>query len=238
MIVEVVAYSVNDCVNCQRVGVGRVELTSGIELGGLTPGIGLVKQVQAACSLPLMVMIRPRSGGFFYSDAEFECMMAEITTMRELKPGGFVFGVLEQDGGIDIARMRRLAEACGDQDRVCHKAFDVTPDPFLALDQLADAGITRVITSGQKPCARDSMDLLNKLSNHSAGKIEVMPAGDVRASDIATIRTQIEPKSVHLGPFSMITDPTSALSDEISYGPHPVVDMEVVREVLDEVCRV
>jgi copper homeostasis protein len=48
MIVEVVAYSVNDCVNCQRVGVGRVELTSGIELGGLTPGIGLVKQVQAA----------------------------------------------------------------------------------------------------------------------------------------------------------------------------------------------
>ncbi len=35
-----------------------------------------------------------------------------------------------------------------------HRAFDMCANPFNALKNLADAGVARVLTSGQKPMRR------------------------------------------------------------------------------------
>ena len=79
------------------------------KVGGLTPGIGLVKRSQQLCpSLPIYAMIRPRSGDFCYSDDEIEIMKKDIEVLKSIGVNGFVFGVLRTDGTIDSDNCRHL----------------------------------------------------------------------------------------------------------------------------------
>ena len=69
---------------------------------------------------------------------------------------GVVFGALQGDGRVDDAACRRLRAAARDRQVVFHRAFDATPDPFQALDELIALGFTRVLTSGQRPSALEA----------------------------------------------------------------------------------
>ncbi len=68
ILLEVIATSPADCVAAQTGGADRIELCSAMPLGGLTPSLGLLIEARAAVQLPIMAMIRPRPGGFAYSD--------------------------------------------------------------------------------------------------------------------------------------------------------------------------
>jgi copper homeostasis protein len=54
--------------------------------------------------------------------------------------GNIVFGILTADGRVDGDRCRRLLGHAGDRAAVFHRAFDITPDPFQAQEQLIDLG--------------------------------------------------------------------------------------------------
>ena len=58
-----------------------------------------------------------------------------------------------------------------------HRAFDMTRDPEAALETLIDLGVDRVLTSGQKETASDSLDLLSSLVRQAGERIIVMPGG-------------------------------------------------------------
>src|SRR5699024_7043008 len=47
----------------QAVGVDRIELCTGLSLGGLTPSVALVERAVAA-GVGVHVLVRPRAGGF------------------------------------------------------------------------------------------------------------------------------------------------------------------------------
>ena len=53
-------------------GADRLELCAGLELGGLTPSLGLYTEVVLAVMRPVWVMIRPRPGEFVYSEPKCE----------------------------------------------------------------------------------------------------------------------------------------------------------------------
>ena len=96
MIVEVCANSLESALNAQRGGADRIELCSELGVGGVTPSLGLLRAVRAAITIPVHVLIRPRSGDFMYSDLEFEIMKTDILQCREMGYEGVVSGVLNR----------------------------------------------------------------------------------------------------------------------------------------------
>lgn len=189
---EVCIASLEDALSCVAGGAGRVELNSALEVGGLTPSAGLVREVVDALQpkgIPVVTMVRPRPGGFCYGDADLRVMRRDIEALLEAGVDGVALGVLAADGGVDAARCAELIAPVLDagKEAVFHRAFDLTPDPFAAIDSLIDLGFKRVLTSGQAASAPAGTAMLAKLVNHAAGRIEVLPGGGVRPSNAAKL---------------------------------------------------
>lgn len=55
-------------------------------------------------------MVRPRTGDFLYSESEVRVMLEDIRVFKEHGVSGVVFGILESDGTIDVARTRMLVD--------------------------------------------------------------------------------------------------------------------------------
>src|SRR4051794_16556979 len=178
VLVELCIASVEDALIAEAGGVDRVELNSALPVGGLTPSAGLLAEVRRAVRLPVVVMARPRPGGFCYTAAEFAVLRRDTDFALEQGADGVTFGVLRDDGRVDVDRCRELVRQVGSRPRqgaVFHRAFDFTPDPLEALEQLIDAGVCRVMTSGQRPTAAEGAALIAELIRRAAGRIEVLP---------------------------------------------------------------
>ena len=77
MEIEICANSYQSALNAQIAGADRIELCSELAVGGVTPSYGLLKQVLSKLSIPVYVLIRPRSGDFCYSEDDFEIIVKE-----------------------------------------------------------------------------------------------------------------------------------------------------------------
>ena len=69
-VIEVAVETPDDARTAEVGGADRIELSAALDLGGLTPSVGLYEEVRAATRLPVVVMIRPRPGDFVYEDAD------------------------------------------------------------------------------------------------------------------------------------------------------------------------
>ena len=87
MLVEAYVDQLETAVVAERNGAGRLELCGPGE-GGLTPSPALLGAVMAAVQIPVHVMIRPRTGDFVYSDAEFTQMRAEVAMAKAAGAAG------------------------------------------------------------------------------------------------------------------------------------------------------
>lgn len=70
MVLEICASSVRSVQNACKGGADRIELCTGIELGGLTPSPGLIEFAVRHSSVPIHVLLRPRPGDFVFSAEE------------------------------------------------------------------------------------------------------------------------------------------------------------------------
>jgi copper homeostasis protein len=197
VLLEVPVASVEDALAAQEGGADRLELNAALPLGGLSPSLGSLIEMKAQAALPVLVMIRPRPGGFAYSAAEFKVMQKDVDLALEHGADGIVFGILTEDGRVDLERCRCLLRQAKNGAAVFHRAFDVTPDPFEALRHLMDLGFRRVMTSGQEESAYNGTKLIAELIRQAAGRIEVLPAGGINRFTLADIVTRTGCNQVH-----------------------------------------
>lgn len=200
ILLEVCVDSVDGAIAAQEGGADRIELCAGMPEGGITPSVGLMKEACRRMKLPVYAMIRPRGGDFLYSDHEFEVMGLDVEAARACGVRGVVFGILTADGKIDRERMGELVQRARPLGVTCHRAFDMSRDPFEAFEGLVALGVERILTSGQGPAAADGLELLAQLVERAAGRIRIMPGGGVRPENIATILRRTGASEIHVHP--------------------------------------
>ncbi|WP_333501817.1 copper homeostasis protein CutC [Kluyvera genomosp. 2] len=183
-LLEICCYSTECAVIAQQNGADRIELCAAPLEGGLTPSYGVLRATRQRVTIPVHPIIRPRGGDFCYTDGEFAAMLEDVRQIRSLGYPGFVIGVLNPEGQVDVPRMRQIMVAAGPLAVTFHRAFDMCANPLQAADVLTDLGVARVLTSGQQPSAEKGISLIRELIARE-GTPTIMAGAGVRASNLS-----------------------------------------------------
>ena len=204
---EISVESVAAAKAAERGGADRIELCSMLTDGGLTPSPELMKEVRSGVKIPIFAMIRPRAGGFVYSEEEFRGMSESIRFARQLQMDGLVLGILRADRKVDINRSRELVERAAPLPVTYHRAFDACGDLRTSLNDVIATGAVRVLTSGGKRTAPESMELLGDLVLSAGDRLIVMPGSGLHAGNIQEVVRKTRAREYHAGLSSVIAKP-------------------------------
>ncbi len=196
---EVCIDSLESALAAQEGGAERLELCAALIIGGLSPSPALYSAlVRHGVTVPVRAMVRPRFGDFLYTDAEKEIMLDETRAWDAFGVEGAVTGALRPDGTLDTDFLRAFIEASPNLKHTLHRAFDLTADPFAALETAIELGFDTILTSGQQSSARKGADLIRQLQERAAGRIEILVGAGVSAEVITELRPITGCTSFHL----------------------------------------
>ncbi|HRE66613.1 MAG TPA: copper homeostasis protein CutC [Cyclobacteriaceae bacterium] len=208
MKLEIVVYNIESALKAQEGGADRIELCDNPGEGGTTPSYGVIEAVRQHVSMDVFVMIRPRGGDFHYSSYEFHCMKRDIDQCQKLSVDGVALGILNADGTLDKKRCKELIDRARPLKVTCHRAFDMTRDPFEALEDCIELGFDRILTSGQQATASKGVDLISQLIQKAKGRIVIMPGTGVNEDTVVEIVQKSRANEIH---FSATTFRESAM---------------------------
>ncbi|KDQ12870.1 hypothetical protein BOTBODRAFT_161080 [Botryobasidium botryosum FD-172 SS1] len=221
ILIEVCVDSLESAILAVRGGAKRLEICGCLGLGGgTTPSLGLVRSIRKALpDIPTMVMIRPRTGDFLYSEDEMSVMVEDIKCFKTEGVTGVVLGVLTSKGDVDVERTSRLVKLAVPLEVTFHRAFDMTRDAQEALRAIASiSGITRILTCGHGPTALSAQErespvaqaefsqkrphyplalrCLKKKALALESSIIILPGSGIKHSTVATLIKTVWPVGV------------------------------------------
>lgn len=200
---EVCCGSIEDVITAVEAGADRIELCSALDAGGLTASYGTTKTALEIASdkTKIVNIIRPREGGFVYTNAEYQVAFNDAKTMLELGADGIVFGFLDENSDIDIAKTQEFVNLAGDKETCFHRAFDEVRDWREAIDQLVELGVDRILTSAQRSSVLNGLDTLKEMQEYANGRIQIMAGAGVVPEKIDEIIEISGVENIH-GTFS------------------------------------
>ncbi|CAH0402483.1 unnamed protein product [Chilo suppressalis] len=220
---EVCIDSLESALNAIHGGADELELCSSLAEGGLTPSVGLVKEVtsvvsrigtgstiyqtcrkhcvcQALMKKPkINVMIRCRTGSdFCYTSQEMDTMLADVDILKQMKVDRFVFGALTETQDVDEAKCAIIVAMAKPIPLTFHRAYDVTKDPVVSINKIIQLGFGRLLTSGQRKSAdnAEAIELIKSLQDSLGDQIVIMPGAGVN-SENAKLFVDLGCKIVH-----------------------------------------
>jgi copper homeostasis protein len=229
---EVCVASVQDALAASQGGADRLELNGGLEIGGLTPSIGLVTEVLQMIDLPVIAMIRPRGAGFCYDPSEQRVMLRDAESLLRAGVAGIAFGSLTRERDIDQSFCRELMRVAGDRETVFHRAFDTVKDARSAARCLIDLNVTRLLTSGMAKTAIEGAERIANLRSWTHGQLELLPGSGVNASNVQELLRRTGCHQVH-GSFSCTTRDEAGIVAPSNYQATNRDGVAAVRRVLD-----
>ena len=196
-LVEAAVETLDSALAAERAGADRIELCDNLSDGGTTPGAGLIVAVAEQTQLPVFVLIRPRAGGFVYSDDEFDVMIRDIELAGRMGVAGIVTGALTPDSRVDAERMRNLVKAAAGLPVTFHRAIDFAMNLPAALEEAIEAGASRVLTSGGAATAWEGMDLIAALVDQARKRITIIAGGGIREHNVRDVIARTGVREVH-----------------------------------------
>lgn len=209
-------------------GADRIELCSALELGGLTPSVGLLEHALRA-GRPVHMMVRPRAGGFVYGDSDVAVMVEEIVRAIARGAAGVVVGALRPEGGLDREALARFRDAARDATIVLHRAIDLVPDPVAAVREAAALGYDKILSSGGAPTAIDGMATLAAMVVAAGERLSIIAGSGVTPDNVTRIIAGTGVREVHGSASRPGPQPDAAtLRLGFATGPRRVTDRAIV----------
>lgn len=208
---EIACFNYESAIIAQDNGADRIELCDDMRLGGTTPNLITAERVREKLTIKMHVIIRPRGGDFVYTEEEFLEMKQDIKQLKALGVDGFVFGILNQDGSVNKEQNLELVQLASPLSCTFHRAFDVVNSIEQGLEEVIECGFQTILTSGRGKNVEEGifdLQLIQKLAN---GRIEIMPGGGLRSSNIKLLQEKLQPTFYH---SSAITDQTETANPE------------------------
>lgn len=243
-IVEVCCGSYEDALNASKGGATRIELNSGLHLGGLTPSLGTLILTKEKTLLKVITMVRPRGAGFCYSEEEFLVMLKDAELLMEHGADGLAFGCLKNDGSIDIEKNKAIIDIIKKYhgEVVFHRAIDCVKDVDKSIEILIDLGVDRILTSGLQPKAIDGKVVIKDLQEKYGAQIQILAGSGVNASNAKELMECTGIYQVHSSCKDWHHDPTTigkVVSFEYASQPHQadydIVSLEMVKEIVKSI---
>jgi len=198
MLLEMCVDSVESATASAEGGAQRVEFCANLLEGGTTPSLGAIKETIRRADIDLSVMVRPRGGDFCHTEEEFAVMREDVKIFKAEGANCVVFGLLSPDGTVDAAKTQQLIELAHPLQVTFHRAFDMTRDPFEALETLIGLGVDRILTSGQESSAVEGAGLIRKLVDRAGGRIVIMPGGGIRLKNVKRVIAETGAAEIHV----------------------------------------
>jgi len=198
VLVEACVDAIDAALEAEWGGADRLELCGELLQGGVTPSHGLIEAVWDQISIPLFVLIRPRTGDFLYTSDELDVMERDIRVARSLHVDGIVAGALTTDGDVDEAAMRCILDAARPMEVTFHRAFDFVRDQDEALDTLLELEVDRVLTSGGASTALQGAESLARLNLRAGSELTVMAGGSITPTNVGEVVRRSGVREVHL----------------------------------------
>jgi copper homeostasis protein len=196
-LVEAAVETLDSALAAERAGADRIELCDNLREGGTTPDGELVAAIVKRIRLPVFVLIRPRPGDFVYSEREFDVMVRDIELVRTMGIAGIVTGALAASGRVDVKRTRSLVKAAGGLPVTFHRAIDSAADLPAAVDDAIDAGVSRVLTSGGAPTAREGLEVIAALVIQARERVSIIAGGGIREHNVREVIARTGVPEVH-----------------------------------------
>lgn len=223
-------------------GANRIELCSSLALGGLTPSFGFMQRAAALSPIPIYAMIRPRQGDFIYDQDDIDAMLLDIKAAGQAGLQGIVFGVLTPQGTINMSQAECLMATAIECNLgvTFHRAIDQCSDVKQALEQIAQLGCERILTSGLAANVEQGVPMLKQMVVQANGRFAIMAGAGLTADNVVAITEQTGVTQVHMSGKSTRPSLMETVSDEVKMGNNaiddfiiPVTDSHKIAAVAD-----
>lgn len=215
---EICVDSAESAKAAQQGGGNRIELCSALALGGLTPSYAIIKWCKENLHIPVFVLIRPRSGDFCYSDAEFELILNEIDFCKQQGAKGVVVGFLKPDGSVDFERLAIAVHRAKPMQVTFHRAFDLCNNWQQATEVIIAAGANRILTSGMQNTAWEGKVLLKELVTYAGNRITILPGSGINAQNAKELISYTNCTELHFSAKTNIKSQMNYLNHEVLFG--------------------
>lgn len=243
---EICCGSYEDALAAYNGGAKQIELNAALTLGGLTPSLASLTLTKRHTDLKVICMVRPRGGGFCYSEKEFEVMMADCQLLLENGADGIAFGFLNPDLTIDTIRTQKIVDLIHQykKEAVFHRAIDVVHDYEASIEMLINLNIDRILTSGQKEKAPQALQRLTSIQAQYGAQVSFLMGSGVNEQNAEELMQTTGITNIHSSCKDWRLDPTTenhgvsyAYTDSPSPLAYDVVSEEKVRGLVRVVTK-
>ena len=112
--------------------------------------------------------------------------------------------MLNENDELDMETLKHFMNLSSGMEVTFHRAFDRVKNPIDALEQIIQAGCSRILSSGQASTASEGISFIKKLVSIAENRIIIMPGSGIRSNNILEVLQESDAKEIH----------SSALSDQ------------------------
>lgn len=229
MVLEVCVDSLGAAKAAQAGGATRLELCSALPLGGLSPDLALFDLVRQAVDLPIHALLRPRAGDFLYDEDEFALLCRQTKELAQRGADAIVIGAVTPQGRLDTEKMEQLMELAPNCKVTLHRAFDVTRDPYEALEDACRLGVSWILTSGQQNSCTQGADLLKNLVQQAGDRTQILIGAGVNAEAIRMLAPYTGAEAFHLSGKYSVPSGMKFRRESVSMGAAGMDEYEISR---------